>query len=172
MEPIIHDNIRALQQGINLISDISPVLYTYTDSKRFPSSIGSHIRHNVDHYKSLLQGYPKGNIDYDYRSRDKKIEVESSEAIVIMEQIIESIRDWDSTILAQPVNVKMDCGSTEVHPWSASTIYRELQFLLSHTIHHYALIGIICKLQGYEAPKEFGVAPSTLKYQSQNECVQ
>jgi hypothetical protein len=48
--------------------------------------------------------------------------------------------------------------------WSYSSIGRELQFLLSHTIHHYALIALALRLQGYEPSAEFGVAPSTLQY--------
>jgi hypothetical protein len=46
----------------------------------------------------------------------------------------------------------------------ASTVARELQFLLSHTVHHYALIALILRLQGFEPGEEFGVAPSTLAH--------
>ena len=46
----------------------------------------------------------------------------------------------------------------------SSTVGRELQYLLDHTIHHYAIIAIILKAQSITVPEEFGVAPSTLKY--------
>jgi hypothetical protein len=41
---------------------------------------------------------------------------------------------------------------------------RELQYLLSHTIHHYAIIGSILRAQGVEPGPDFGVAPSTLRH--------
>ena len=60
--------------------------------------------------------------------------------------------------------VKMDCGGDEI-PWQPSTPGRELQFLVSHTVHHFAMIGGICHSLGVEVDKDFGVAPSTLRHQ-------
>ena len=61
----------------------------------------------------------------------------------------------------------------EDSPWSNSTIRRELQFLVSHTVHHYALIGLILKTMDVSVPENFGVAPSTLKHeQSQKDTAQ
>jgi hypothetical protein len=48
--------------------------------------------------------------------------------------------------------------------WCRSTVARELQFLLSHTIHHYALIALVLRLQGFTTGEEFGVNPSTLRH--------
>ena len=48
--------------------------------------------------------------------------------------------------------------------WCDSSASRELEFLLSHTVHHYALIGVICQLAGQTLPKDFGMAPSTLRH--------
>ena len=56
----------------------------------------------------------------------------------------------------------MDCGRSG--EWCASTGRRELQFLLSHSVHHYAIIAMICGQHEIEVPEGFGVAPSTLKY--------
>ena len=47
---------------------------------------------------------------------------------------------------------------------SQSTFARELQFLASHTVHHYALISIASRMQGIMPAEGFGIAPSTLKY--------
>ena len=48
--------------------------------------------------------------------------------------------------------------------WMPSSRLRELDFLLSHTVHHQALTAIICRLVGVEVDEEFGVAPSTLRH--------
>jgi hypothetical protein len=54
--------------------------------------------------------------------------------------------------------------------WNRSTARRELRFLLSHTIHHYALIALSLGTRGFEIPEAlsgFGVAPSTLRHRKQ-----
>ncbi|UCF67889.1 MAG: DinB family protein [Acidobacteriota bacterium] len=48
--------------------------------------------------------------------------------------------------------------------WSRSSVGRELRFLLSHTVHHFAIIGLMLRMLGGEPPAAFGVAPSTLDY--------
>jgi hypothetical protein len=39
-----------------------------------------------------------------------------------------------------------------------------LQFLLSHTVHHFALMALILRAQGADPGDDFGVAPSTLEH--------
>jgi len=67
-----------------------------------------------------------------------------------------------------------DAGSAgEPSSWSSSTVMRELQALLSHTVHHFALIGVMLQLNGFEIPEEFGVASSTLnRWRSAKVCAQ
>jgi uncharacterized damage-inducible protein DinB len=52
----------------------------------------------------------------------------------------------------------------EPDTWTRSTVARELQFLLSHTVHHYALVAIRLRLAGREPAAGFGVSPSTLRF--------
>jgi hypothetical protein len=47
-----------------------------------------------------------------------------------------------------------------------SSIGRELQALSSHTIHHFALIAITLRLHGFDVDQDFGMSPSTLRYQA------
>jgi hypothetical protein len=60
----------------------------------------------------------------------------------------------------------MDCGSEPdaADAWTASSASRELQFLISHTVHHYAIIRMILTVGGREVTPEFGISPSTLRY--------
>ena len=48
--------------------------------------------------------------------------------------------------------------------WASSTIERELQFLASHTVHHFTVIALLLRLDGVEVDADFGVAPSTLHH--------
>ena len=45
-----------------------------------------------------------------------------------------------------------------------SSIGRELQILSSHTIHHFALIAMTLRAMGYHVDRDFGMAPSTLRF--------
>jgi uncharacterized damage-inducible protein DinB len=44
---------------------------------------------------------------------------------------------------------------------SWSTHARELAFVISHTIHHCALMAVLLAVQGIPVPYRFGYAPST-----------
>jgi uncharacterized damage-inducible protein DinB len=50
-------------------------------------------------------------------------------------------------------------GKTAVSAWS--TLRRELAFVVSHTVHHQALIAVLLSLVGVPVPDAFGLAPST-----------
>jgi hypothetical protein len=42
-----------------------------------------------------------------------------------------------------------------------STFARELAFVVSHTIHHQAIIGLLMAIHGRPVPDRFGHSPST-----------
>ena len=60
--------------------------------------------------------------------------------------------------------VKMNTGSNTGDQWAPSTMVRELQFLLSHTVHHFALISTMNSINNIATPEDFGIAPSTLAH--------
>ncbi|MFW5688937.1 MAG: hypothetical protein ACOC1U_05120, partial [Spirochaetota bacterium] len=49
---------------------------------------------------------------------------------------------------------------------AASTLERELAVLASHTVHHYAIIALLLRVQDVDVPASFGVAPSTLRHEA------
>jgi hypothetical protein len=77
--------------------------------------------------------------------------------------VVERLRGLSAEDMVRPLRVRGD-GPPEEDGWSQSTVGRELQYLLSHTIHHYAIIGSILRAQGREPGPDFGVAPSTLRH--------
>jgi len=171
MNPLIQDNVDCLLQGIELLGRLDPAEYCRREPRCFESTVGGHMRHNIDHYQSLIDGANEQVIDYDARLRDPRVESEPAYAAERLEAIAEGLRGLTRLDVDAPVQVKMDSGSeAEDTCWSASTLRRELQFLLSHTIHHYALIAVICSLRGVETDPAFGVAPSTLRYQQGKSC--
>jgi uncharacterized damage-inducible protein DinB len=160
-------NILYLKQGMDLLQSIPDALYVKTRPPEFPSGIGAHIRHNLDHVINFVNGWREGSVDYDLRLREKDVETSRAAALDRIQWLIrqlEKIADGDE---ARSLMVKMDEGGEEdeTRNWSQSTVKRELQFLLSHTVHHYALIAVLLRLEGVEPVDGFGVAPSTLRFQ-------
>jgi uncharacterized damage-inducible protein DinB len=156
--PTIRDNIAALRQGMELLGQLAPERYTERTPACFNSTAGGHLRHVIEHYLGFLQGTETGEIDYEARARDPLIETDPRYAMAQMDAISERLaRLTDDCEL----KVRAECAPEH---WGVTSMLRELEFLLSHTIHHYALIGVICQLAGHRLPKDFGMAPSTLRH--------
>jgi uncharacterized damage-inducible protein DinB len=153
-----------IEQGERLLSLLSPDVFTARSSATLGASIGGHLRHNLDHYACFLRGVGQGRIDYDERERAPDIETEPTAAMAALRRAARGLQAVPATQLEAAVEVRMDTGESEERPWTRSTVRRELQFLLSHTVHHYALIAMICHRHDVPVHEDFGVAPSTIKH--------
>jgi uncharacterized damage-inducible protein DinB len=152
-----------LRQGIDLLSRHGDATYCRSDPATYGSGIGPHFRHVLDHYKSFVAGWKEGLIDYDNRVRDTRMETDRAAAIAEFEGALEALSragiERDGA-----VDVVVSASASGPGARSRSSIARELQFLVSHTVHHYALIAIASRILGVAPGASFGVAPSTLKY--------
>jgi uncharacterized damage-inducible protein DinB len=164
MNTLLNANLACLQQGIDLLTRLPEAEYRAPCEALFNSSIGGHLRHNLDHYAAFLAGVGDGEIDYDARGRDRTVEADPAAAIALMRRLQAGLEQLAGCDLDQPLRIRMDDGGDS--SWSATSLRRELQFLLSHGIHHYALIVAIAGGRGFgDFPENFGIAPSTLSYQ-------
>lgn len=161
-------NIDLLEQGKRILAEITDEQYVHENEKYYKAGVGKHIRHILDHYNSLLNGW-NDKINYDDRDRNTDIEADRKVALRNMELLIDRFNQFEKE--QKPINTEVLVKSNAVNeesesPWSSSTVKRELQFLVSHTVHHYALVAFILRSQEVDVPKKFGVAPSTLKYRA------
>lgn len=163
-ESLVEDNTAMIEQGRRLIASMEPELFTAKSRTTLGASIGGHLRHNLDHYACFLRGVGSGRIDYDDRERAPDIETEPAAATSALESAAKGLGDLAADLLDREVDVRMDTGEGDSRPWTHSTVRRELQFLLSHTVHHYALIAMICRIHDHPIEADFGVAPSTIKH--------
>ncbi len=171
----LQSNIHFIQQGIELLTSVSDDLYTKNNGPYNKSGIGRHFRHIIEHYLSLIDNDFEGLIDYDARDRNLRLESDREFMIESLYGVITSLNtlNLDVSKLDQRIQVRSNEGIGEENtPLSESTIRRELQFLISHTVHHYALIGLILETLGFKPSDNFGVAPSTLKYEQQKQAVE
>lgn len=163
MIALIRSNCAILQQGIDLLKKHSSESYCHADPARFGSSVGSHLRHVLDHYNSVLAGASEGKVDYDNRKRRTEVETSLEQGLATLRRVKEEL---ESLSLGPdlPLKVAVSSAVDDKERECSSSLGRELQFLVSHTVHHYALIAIASRMQGIEPEPSFGVAPSTLKY--------
>lgn len=168
MEYILEDTEVCLNQGIQLMAQMEPQLYAQAHGSCYGSTIGGHVRHNLDHFLCLKSGLESGRVDYDARERDEFLETNPDYAASKMEELIAFTTSLKAVNLDQPLKVKMDIGASheEEERWSQSSLRRELQFLISHAIHHYALIATLCSWEGLRLPEDFGVGPFTLRFRN------
>jgi uncharacterized damage-inducible protein DinB len=159
-------NVAFLRQGLDLIRRLSDAQYSTAPPLFHRGGVGAHFRHILDHYDCFLDGLPEGRVDYDHRRRDHRLEVDRAAAAGKIEEICGRLDRLEGDA-ARPLRATLLCGELEdASPvWSGTSLARELQFLVSHTVHHYAVIAAMLRPQGVEPGADFGVAPSTLMYE-------
>jgi uncharacterized damage-inducible protein DinB len=158
----IASNVAVLAQGATLLAQLTPESYAQRIPLCYNASVGGHIRHIIEHYQAFLRGLEDNEIDYEKRVRDPMVENDPVFAGALLESIAQQLETVALTLSNRTLHY---CAETTEGIASATSVLRELEFLLSHTIHHYALVAVMARLQGVEPEREFGIAPSTLKYQ-------
>jgi hypothetical protein len=156
-----------LAQGEELLATLTDEAYTGRVPTAWNGSIGGHYRHCLDHFVSLLRGAVAGDVDYDHRDRDPRIENDRAYAFELTRSLRLKLASLPSSALPQPVSARCEVSYDHgLAPVTGSTLGRELVYTIAHAIHHYALIGVLANLQGAQLPPHFGVAPSTVKHQA------
>jgi hypothetical protein len=134
------------------------------------SSIGEHVRHCLDHLKSLQRGVVTGRIDYHHRERGASVERDSVEAMNYLRDAQYEFQRLPHELLDRPVEV-CDFVSTELPPQVfASTFGREVLYALTHTIHHQAILRVLASAAGVGVAEPFGYSPSTLIVGTSHRC--
>ena len=172
-EPLTARNAGFLRQGAELISRLTPGQYEVTPRHFHRGGVGAHVRHILDHYDCFLRGVESGRVDYDQRERDLSVATDPVVAARKLEQVIAALERLTESDGSRLLDVAIDRGGeqTDAPHWGVSSVARELQFLVSHTVHHYAVIAAMLRPQGIEPGSDFGVAPSTLEYEQGVACV-
>jgi uncharacterized damage-inducible protein DinB len=134
------------------------------------SSIGGHVRHCLDHVAALLTGIDSGTLDYDRRQRGTAIETDRAAALDALRILRGRLDELPADVLDRPITLSMmmTCDGAPIRV--GTTAAREMAYVLSHTIHHNALIGVMVKILGGWLPDGFGYAPSTTAHLKATAC--
>lgn len=163
--PLIQSAVEILGQGEALLEALDDECYSRRLPEVFDSAIGGHYRHCLDHFQCLLDGVMAGEVNYDDRKRDPRIEHNRQFALDATSSLRMACEKIPPLALELPMQVVSTVGYDGSPPLcTASTLGRELIYAVAHAIHHYALLAVMCRKMCISVPEGFGIAPSTLQH--------
>lgn len=162
-KPIEHVFIQLCDVLYNMTDDE----YTMPVNVLFNATIGQHVRHIIELFQCLENGYDEGVINYEKRKRDYRIETDREFASFLIRKIYRNLDKPNKYVTLEAEDYKETAETVSI----SSNYFREVAYNLEHSIHHMALIRVgINEVSSIDLPDEFGVAYSTIKYREQ--CAQ
>jgi hypothetical protein len=141
--------------------------YAYKSRILSNATIGQHVRHIIEMFICLEDGYDSGIVNYEKRKRDYTIETRKEVATALLKHIYDNLEKENKSLVMEAAYNE---DSNELITIETN-YHREIAYNLEHTIHHMALIKVgIREVSDIAIPEGFGVASSTIKYRK--ECVQ
>jgi len=128
------------------------------------ATLGQHIRHTLEFFICLEEGFEPGIVNYDKRNHDAMIEADKFLALAVIERVHDFI---SSQIEDRPLILEVCYGeSSEAISSMATNYVRELTYNIEHAVHHMAIMKIgLREIAPYvEIPSDFGIAASTLRF--------
>lgn len=161
---------RAARYNIAILSQAMDVIDWFDSADRqaaYAECIGPHLRHVLEHYEELLDGLGRRVLEYDRRRRDRRVEQDTAFARSRFLAVIGQLEALAETAPATDEVAVMLCGGLEGEESfvARSSLCRELLFVASHAVHHYAILKPALLQRGYAAGADFGKAPATIHYE-------
>jgi len=150
-----------LSESLNQLNEEQ---YTRQSKTLFNATIGQHVRHIIELFICLENGYETGTVNYEKRKRDIRIETDKDFAKELLQHIYTNIKQPNKSLLLES---NYDEHSNEII-LVTTNYYREIIYNLEHTVHHMALIRVgINEVSTIVVPEGFGVASSTIKHRKE-----
>ena len=158
---LLHFSIDVLEQALGLVAS-----HELPGALSYAAPVGAHLRHVIEHCEALLCPAEIGIVDYDQRPRDRELERQPTLARARLEALLARLLQWTDAQLDAPLQVRGLGGLTGDFDFAMnSSAGRELVFVASHAIHHYALLQAHCKQHGIPINAQIGRAPATVAHE-------
>lgn len=159
-----------LRQLAELLHRLTDAQYAQRPVGVFDSSVGGHVRHCLDHVATFLAALRAPRVNYDERSRGTAVETDRRAALAEIETLARGTARLRREDLDRAIEVRGMLAADGPTCAMPSSVARELLFVVSHTVHHNAIIGAIAATLGVAAPERFGYAPSTIAFLQGGAC--
>jgi uncharacterized damage-inducible protein DinB len=152
-----------LTQLSDVVTQISEEDFSKT-SLSLNATVGQHLRHTLEFFICLEQGYELGVVNYDKRIHNKTMENDKHIALHTISQIQDFVTNNQGD-KALKLEVGYQPDNDEVVTIDTNYL-RELTYNIEHAVHHMAImkIGIREVARYVTLPSDFGVAVSTIRY--------
>jgi uncharacterized damage-inducible protein DinB len=150
-----------LDELATVLRRVSSTVYTARSFPAVSGSIGQHVRHILDHVAGLCATAPSGVLSYDRRERGTDVEADLSAALRMIGRLKAALTRFDQCDEDAPITLTSVLAHGAAPVAVQSTLAREILFVISHTVHHQALIAVLLSAAGRSVPDAFGLAPST-----------
>lgn len=150
-----------LEQLASVVERLDDGQYRAEPAREVSGSIGGHVRHCLDHIAALTNGFGRRQVCYDVRLRGTPVESQRDAAQVEIAWLLSQVRGVQAAALDRPLDVVLSVDTAGATSVVRSTVARELAFVASHTVHHFAIIALLLREMGVSVPPRFGYAPST-----------
>lgn len=162
-ENLIRENLDLLNQAVVLLDRLPEDTYTKETAGQ---RVGAQMRHVLEFYECFLDGLPGLHVDYSARRRDPVIQNDREAAAARARELVDRIAASEEVRGDGAVWVRAeDADACEADErFVMSSVARELQSLISHTTHHYAIVALVLRAQAIDVDPEFGVSQSTLRH--------
>jgi hypothetical protein len=150
-----------LHQMRTMIARLDDMAYVMPPPGRTTGGVGGHVRHCLDHVNALLAGTCTGLCTYDRRRRGTDVETSRTAAIDAVTDAMIRLLGLDARTLESEVFVETQLDPTGTTVVARSSVCREVAFVVSHTIHHNAIVAQMMQARGLEVAPRFGLAPAT-----------
>lgn len=132
----------------------------------YAGPVGAHLRHVIEHYEALLLRAEGAAVAYDHRARDRQLErctLLARQRLAALSQVLAAA---DESTLQRAVLVRGLGGTAGEFEFAvSSSVGRELAFVASHAVHHFALLHAHCVQHGIRLGQDFGKAPATVAFE-------
>ena len=163
---LLHFNHQVLAQAQALV-----VAHEGASAPAYDGPVGAHLRHVIEHHEALLLAPQPDRIDYDRRPRDRQLERRpdlASRRLLALQARLAAVGAAGDT----PLRVRGQAGIAGDFEFDvASTFGRELVFVASHALHHFALLQPYCRQHGIAVDATFGKAPATVAFERHAEGI-
>ena len=130
-----------LKQGCVFLDSMGDEVYARPLPVDCAASIGKHYRHVLDHFLCLAEGIRTGEVNYDQRDRDPRLESSVAASRLVTEGLIRQFGSLSYESLRRECTVTYSVAYGENDLEGApSNIAREIMFCVGHAIHHYAIL--------------------------------
>ena len=152
------DLLHQMRTTIDRLDDID---YAMPAPGRTSGGIGGHVRHCLDHVSALVEGIRTGLCAYDRRQRGTVVETSRAAAVEAITDTMIALLHLDAASLDAEILVEAQLEPAGARGVSRSSVCREVAFLVSHTVHHNAIVGQLLQTRGLTVAPRFGLAPAT-----------